>query len=137
MDQTLLIDDEPNKALQNPKWSRLFLEPFKGCELPKNKMQWLKLASWLWLVLKGLPFAMTVYAHFVVIMQFLRSLLNSRYPSYSWFKEFEGSSSGHSTITQLPLGDVLSTHFPSLFQLCFPCFSFDIGLVICFYFMFC
>jgi hypothetical protein len=37
-DQTLLIDDEPSKALQNPKWSGLFLEPFKGRELSKNKV---------------------------------------------------------------------------------------------------
>jgi hypothetical protein len=36
-DQTLFIDDEPNKALQNPKWSILFFEPFKGCELSKNQ----------------------------------------------------------------------------------------------------
>jgi hypothetical protein len=36
-DQTLFIDDEPNKALRNPKWSELFLEPFKGHELSKRK----------------------------------------------------------------------------------------------------
>jgi len=29
-DQTLLIDDEPNKVLWNPMWSGLFLESFKG-----------------------------------------------------------------------------------------------------------
>jgi hypothetical protein len=29
-DQTLLINDEPNKVLQNSKWSGLFLESFKG-----------------------------------------------------------------------------------------------------------
>jgi hypothetical protein len=66
----LFIDDEPNKALQNPKWSELFLEPFKGHELSKNKVQWLDLASRFWPMLKGLPFAKTVYAHFVIIMQF-------------------------------------------------------------------
>jgi hypothetical protein len=65
----LLIDDELSKALQNPKWNELFLEPFKGCELSKNKVQiWLDLASQLWSVLKGLPFAKIVYAHFVGIM---------------------------------------------------------------------
>jgi hypothetical protein len=47
MDQTILIDDEPSKALWNPKWCGLFLEPFKGHELSKNKVQWLDLASWL------------------------------------------------------------------------------------------
>jgi hypothetical protein len=36
-DQTLFIDDEPNKALQNPKWNGLFLEPFKGHELSKKR----------------------------------------------------------------------------------------------------
>jgi len=65
----LLTNDELNKALQNPKWNGLFLEPFRGCELSKNKVQiWLDLASQLWLVLKGLPFAKTVYTHFIVIM---------------------------------------------------------------------
>jgi hypothetical protein len=39
MDQTLLIDDELSKAFQNPIWCGLFLEPFKGCELSKNKVQ--------------------------------------------------------------------------------------------------
>jgi hypothetical protein len=31
-DLMLFIDDELSKAFQNPKWSELFLEPFKGCE---------------------------------------------------------------------------------------------------------
>jgi hypothetical protein len=35
-------------TLRNPKWSELFLEPFRGCELSKNKVQ-------------GLPFAKIVY----------------------------------------------------------------------------
>jgi hypothetical protein len=26
----MFIDDEPSKALQNPKWNGLFLEPFRG-----------------------------------------------------------------------------------------------------------
>jgi hypothetical protein len=29
-DQTLLIDDEPDKVLWNTNWSGLFLESFKG-----------------------------------------------------------------------------------------------------------
>jgi hypothetical protein len=37
-DQTLSINDEPSKALWNPKWSELFLEPFKVHELFKNKV---------------------------------------------------------------------------------------------------
>ncbi len=81
-DQTLFINDELSKALQNLKWSRLFLEPFKGCELLKNKVQWLDLASQLWLVLKGLPFTKIIlcpfYSHYVifkVVVQFLISIL--------------------------------------------------------------
>jgi hypothetical protein len=68
----MFIDDEPSKALQNPRWSKLFLEPFRGCELSKNKVQWLDLASQLWLILKGLPLAKMVYAHFIIIMQISR-----------------------------------------------------------------
>jgi hypothetical protein len=68
MDQTLLIDEDLSKAFQNPKWSGLFLEPFKGHELSKTKVQWLDLTSQLWPVLKGLPFANTLYAHFAIIM---------------------------------------------------------------------
>jgi hypothetical protein len=51
-----------------PKWSGLFLEPFKGHELSKNKVQQLDLACWLWPTLKGLPHAKMVYAHFTIIM---------------------------------------------------------------------
>jgi hypothetical protein len=36
MDQTLLIDDEFSKALRNPKWSGLFLEPFRDMNYPKT-----------------------------------------------------------------------------------------------------
>jgi hypothetical protein len=38
--QTLLIDDEPSKALQIPKWSGFFFffESFWGEILSKNKM---------------------------------------------------------------------------------------------------
>jgi hypothetical protein len=37
MDQTLFIDDKPSKAFQNPRWSILFLTPFRGHEISKNK----------------------------------------------------------------------------------------------------
>jgi hypothetical protein len=40
----MFIDDELNKALQNPKWNGLFLEPFRGRELSINKVQWLNIA---------------------------------------------------------------------------------------------
>jgi hypothetical protein len=87
-------NDEPNKTLQNPKWSELFLEPFKGRELSKNKVQWLDLAFRLWPALKGLPFAKTIYTHFAIILQF---------SSYFWLKQFEGSSSMDLAIAQLPI----------------------------------
>jgi hypothetical protein len=68
MDQTLFIDHEPSKALQNPKWIGVFLEPFRGHELSKDKVQWLDLASWLWSALTGLPLTKTIYVHFAIIM---------------------------------------------------------------------
>jgi len=107
-DQTLFIDDEPGKAFQNPKWNGLFLEPFRGCELSKNKAQRLNLTSRLWTMLKGLPFAKTIYTHFIVIMQFSKLPFNFQYSSYSWFKQFEGSSIKDLAISKLPLGDILS-----------------------------
>ncbi len=58
------------------------VEPFKGHELSKNKVQWLDLESWLWLPLKGSPCAKTVYAHFVVIMQFSWSLFSCQHSFY-------------------------------------------------------
>ncbi len=107
-DQTLRIDDEHTKALQNPKWSKLFLEPFEGRELSENKMQWLNLASRLWPVLKGLSFTNTMYTHFIVIMLFLRLLFSFWYLSYFWFKSFDKSPSEDPTITRFSLGDILS-----------------------------
>jgi hypothetical protein len=44
-DQTLFIDDKPNKVLQNSKSNGLFLESFRGHKLSKNKVKWLDLAS--------------------------------------------------------------------------------------------
>jgi len=36
MEQTLFIDDEPSKAFQNSKWTKLFFEQFRGGELIKK-----------------------------------------------------------------------------------------------------
>jgi hypothetical protein len=63
-DQTLLIDDELSKALQNSKWGGLFLESFRGQMLLKNKVQWLDLAFCLWPPLVGLPLAKMVQVHY-------------------------------------------------------------------------
>jgi hypothetical protein len=59
--------------------------------------------------LKGLPLAKMVYAHFIIIMQISRLPFSSWYSPYFLFKWFEGSLSGVLLISQLPLGDVLST----------------------------
>jgi hypothetical protein len=37
-DQTLLVDDEPNKVLWNLNWSDFFLKSFRGQMLSKNKV---------------------------------------------------------------------------------------------------
>ncbi len=70
--QTLLIEGEPCKTLQNPKWSDLFLESFKGELLSKNKVQLLDLASHLWLALIKLPLTNTIRDH----LMFWSSILN-------------------------------------------------------------
>jgi hypothetical protein len=49
--QTLLIDDEPSKIVENLKWSGFFLESFRGELLLMNKVQLLDLASHLWIAL--------------------------------------------------------------------------------------
>jgi hypothetical protein len=59
-DQTLQIDNEPSEAFRNMKWSGFFLESFRGQILSKNKVQWLDLASHLWLPLVELPLAKIV-----------------------------------------------------------------------------
>jgi hypothetical protein len=59
-DPMLLIDNEPNKMFQNPKWNSLFIESFKGDMLSKNKVQCLDLTSCLWPILIGLPLTNTI-----------------------------------------------------------------------------
>jgi hypothetical protein len=64
-DQTMLIDDEPNKILQNSKSNGFFFwESFRRHKLSKNKVKWLDLTSQLWLMLIGLSFASTIQIHF-------------------------------------------------------------------------
>jgi hypothetical protein len=63
-DQTLLINDEPNKVLRNLKWTSIFLESFRGQMLSKNKVQWLDLPFHLWPPLVGLPLAKMVQVHY-------------------------------------------------------------------------
>jgi hypothetical protein len=60
--QTLFIDDEPNKALENPKWSGFFIESFKSL-LSKHKVQRLDLAFHLWLTLIGLLLVDSIEDH--------------------------------------------------------------------------
>jgi hypothetical protein len=59
-DQTLLINNEPNKAFWNLKWTSFFLESFRGQMLSKNKVQSLDLPSCLWPPLVRLSLAKTV-----------------------------------------------------------------------------
>jgi hypothetical protein len=56
-DQTLLIDDEPNKAFQNSKSSGFF---FLECVMVRPFLR-------LWLALIGLHFASTIEMHFQMI----------------------------------------------------------------------
>jgi hypothetical protein len=62
----LFIDDEASKALQNSKCNYLFVESFKGHKFSKNKVQWLDLASHLWLVLVRLLLARTIGVHYEI-----------------------------------------------------------------------
>jgi len=55
-----MINDEPNKAFWNPKWTSLFLNHKGDRCLSKNKVQWLDLSSHLWPSLVGLPLAKMV-----------------------------------------------------------------------------
>jgi hypothetical protein len=90
-DQTLLIDDEPSKVLQNPKWSGLFLESFKGQMLSKNKVQWLDLASCLWPPLFELPLAKRVCVHYDYMVKYSKSCLSSFSKNYYWFIQYIGN----------------------------------------------
>jgi hypothetical protein len=62
----LFIDDEPSKAVQNPKCNGLFVESFKGHKMSKNKVQWLDLTSHLWPALVGLLMARTIGVHYEI-----------------------------------------------------------------------
>jgi hypothetical protein len=54
-------------------------------------------------MLKGLPFAKMVYAHFAIFEVVVQLSIFVLF----WFKQFEGNSSEDLTILQLPLGDVV------------------------------
>jgi len=82
-DQTLLIDDEPNKALWNPKWTGLFLESFKGQMLSKNKVQWLDVPSYLWPPLVKLPLVKMVQIHYDFMVKYFKPCLSSSSKNYS------------------------------------------------------
>jgi hypothetical protein len=84
-DQTLLIDNEPNKAFRNLKWSGLFLESFRGQMLLKNKVQWLDLTSHLWLPLVELPLAKTIQVHYDYMVKCSKPHLSSYSKIYYWF----------------------------------------------------
>jgi hypothetical protein len=94
-DQTLFIDNEPNKVLWNSKWSGLFLESFRGQMLLKNKVQWLDLASRLWPTLVRLPLAKMVQVHYDFMVKYSNLHLNSSLKNYYWFLQYMGSDNGN------------------------------------------
>jgi hypothetical protein len=93
-DQTLFIDDELHKTLQNSKWNGLFLESFKGQILWKNKVQWLDLASHLWPPLVGLILVTTIQVHYDFMVKYYKSQLSSSLKNYYWFFKYMGSDNG-------------------------------------------
>jgi hypothetical protein len=124
-DQTLMIDDEPNKTLWNSKWSGLFLESFKGELLLRNKVQLLDLAFRLWPTLIKLPSTNTIWNHYDVLVKYLKPHLSSYSWNYSWFVQYMNCDNGDFVTAQPSLG----MHFESFHQ-----FSFLIFQVI-FYFI--
>ncbi len=93
-DQTLFIDDELHKMLQNSKWNCLFLESFNGQILSKNKVQWLDLASHLWPPLVGLILATTIQVHYDFMVKYYKLQLSSSSKNYYWFLKYMGSDNG-------------------------------------------
>jgi hypothetical protein len=83
-----MIDDEPNKALRNPKWISLFLKSFKGQMLLKIKVQWLDLPSHLWPPLVGLPLAKTIRVHYDFTVKYFKLPLSSLSKKYFWFLQY-------------------------------------------------
>ncbi len=63
--QTLFIDNESSKAIQNSKWSGVFfLNHLRDKCCQKKKVQWLDSAFRLWPPLVGLPLAKTIQVHY-------------------------------------------------------------------------
>jgi hypothetical protein len=93
-DQTLLIGNKPNKTLQNPKWSGLFMESFKGELLSKNKVQLLDLASHLWPTLIKLPSMSIIRNHYDVLVKYSKPHLNSSSQNYFWFMQYMNYDNG-------------------------------------------
>jgi hypothetical protein len=105
-DQTLLINDEPSRALWNPKWSGFFLH--KKGEL-KNKMQWLDLTSHLWSLLVELPRAKTIQVHYEFMVKYFKLHLSSSSRNYCWFLQYMDNDNGNVCNNHPPLG----MHFAS------------------------
>jgi hypothetical protein len=81
----LLIDNEPIKALQNPKSSNFFIKSFKGQKLSKKKVQWLDLTSHLWPMLVRLPLARIINVHYEIIVKYSKPHLTFSSLNYIWF----------------------------------------------------
>jgi hypothetical protein len=101
--QTLLIDDEPNKVLWNPKWSGLFLNSFKEQMLSSNKVQWLDLTSRLWPPLVELPLAKMVQVHYDHMFKYSKFCLNFSLINYYCFVQYVDNENGVVRNNQPPL----------------------------------
>lgn len=111
-DQTLLIDDEPNKALWNPNQSGLFLESFKRQNLLKTKMQWWDMAFCLWSLLVELSFTNDIQIHYEVMVKYFKPHLNSSLKDYYWFLQYVDNDNGNVRNQLPPLGmHVLASFF--------------------------
>jgi hypothetical protein len=91
--QTLFMDAKPSKAIWNPKWSGFFTKSFKGL-LSKHKVQWLDLASCLWLALIGLLSADSIKDQHPKMVKYSKSPLNSSSPNYLWFMQYNDNNCG-------------------------------------------
>jgi hypothetical protein len=132
-DQTLMIDDEPNKAF----WI-FFLESFKRQNLSKTKVQWLDLTFCLWPLLIELSFVNNVWGHYEVMVKYYKPRLSSSLKNYYRFLQYMDNDNGNVCNNQPPL----KTHVPSLplfiFSLCksffiitfVHCYMFSYSLVV-------
>jgi hypothetical protein len=115
-DQTLLINDEPSKALWNPKWNGFKKKSFRGQMLSKNKVQWLDLTSHLCMSLFELLLAETIHIHDDCMIKYFKACSSSSSKNYYWFIQYIDNDNGDVGNNHPPLGmESKSFHFASFF----------------------